>query len=223
MENDNPTAQGSDPAAPEGAGEISQSQVSGIEKRMGELTARWKSAAEESAAKDAQIAQLVQALASREERVAQPEVQMDIDPDDRRKMESVISPAMKRLEQQYAQLERRLQTQQVQHVVSKVKDPRVAQRALQLEAQWAQRGLPGWTAEDAVRYAAGEIALADQEAGGQAALERDRFNRGGSPVLAGHANPPAPRNQNTRPANLESKSLEEQIAFYEKSIGDEPF
>lgn len=231
MEVDNdPNAQGTQAGELPNSGEGQQAQVNGVEKRIAELVGRAKAAEEQAnraaqvaADKDSQIAELVRAVTAQQAGQLQQVPADDLDPEMRKQFERFNAPVMSRLEQTIARLEAQLGQQQVRSVAASVGDPRIEARAQQLMDLWQQKRLSGWTPEDAVRYAAGEIALAERSAASKTRDEKGRFNAGASGNLSGGSALPAATPSTTRPADLDRQSVDKQIAFYEKSLDGKTF
>lgn len=228
----NPNAQGTDQQvagesnAAEGAG--SQAAGSGIQKRIDELVGKGKAEAErfaqESAAKDAQIAELVRAVAAQsQQRQTAPDPADDLDPEERRKFERLLAPMQAEFKQTLARIEAQASQQRVRAVAAQVGDPRIEARAEQLMGIWQRAGHTGWVPEDAVRYAAGEIALAERSDATKARDERGRFNAAGSGNLNGGASNPNLGGNTQQPKDLDSLPLDQQIAEYEKRLKGKGF
>lgn len=194
-------------------------EVTGVEKRINELVARQKeyeaNAVQTIATKDQQIAQLLAAVASRAAPVDVSDPLADIAPEDRERVEKIVNhslaPKLNKLEATIAALTQKLGAQEVQ-VQFQGEDPAVLAKAKELMGNWRQSGHTGWTPQDAITYAKGQLLSKTQTAG--------------SGMLTGHGNQPPvvqAAKKVTRPADFENLSYEEQADFLERELGDEPF
>jgi hypothetical protein len=148
----------------------------------------------------------------------------DMDPDEavrlRRITEALTRPLMQKVGQLEGQLARNTGQQRFQQLAQHVGDPAVLQRAEELKAAWEKRGLHGWTEEDAFKYAAGELAVADKLKAAPARNERDQFNYMGAPITAQGGSRGAPP---TRRVDVESLPLDQQIEYWEKELDGKTF
>lgn len=160
-----------------------QAQVNeGIQKRIDELTARYYKAERErdrvQGERDAQAAQMQELVAAlaRQNQPPTPDPLADVHPDDKRRVEAIVSPFVKRQEEILRKLEEAHRMQQTERIAQRIGDPRVAELSSKLIGEWSRRNLSGWTEQDAVIHAAGLIALQDREQA-KGAADRDAKGR----------------------------------------------
>lgn len=141
----------------------------GIQKRIDELTARYHRAERDrdrvQAERDAQASQMQELMLAftRQQQPQTPDPLSEIHPDDKRRVEAIVSPFVKRQEEVLRRLEESHRMQQVERIASQIGDQRVADLAMKLQGEWTKRNLSGWTEQDAVIHAAGLVALQDRE------------------------------------------------------------
>lgn len=231
-ENENPPAQGQQTPAENGdtsnAGENQQAkQFEGFEKRINELTARFRGAEEVIAQKDAQLSEMVRTMsemAMRQQQPVQAEPPVEIDPEERRKLEAILTPYQRRMEQMMANLEQQVAVREVQTVASQYGDDRLQNRAVQLMESWRKQGFSGWQPRDAVRYAAGELYEAEKLKAAQGQGEQQRFNQLSNNVITGQSAPPAPIASNgALPANFDSLPNDKQLEILERRLAGKTF
>ena len=241
-ENSNPIAQGQQAEAGDSAPQGNQDAPKqgsnpgdGIQKRIDELTARFHEERRAAQAKDQQIAELVRALAERSSQPAQQQAAdpfEGFEPEERQKFAAVLNPLQERLRQYEAYLpkvqamEARLAEMQFKSAASQMGfDEGVQQRAMQLMQTWRNKGYTGWNPEDALTFAAGQLAMEDRQRNQTSRDERGRFNGGSQSLVGGHAAPtsPNPRQPDAVPADLESWDPAKQAEFWEKRLGNKGF
>ena len=228
-ENAIPVAQGPE-AGQDTPGEQSTEQESsnpavptGFQARINELTAARREAERRVSEQEKQIAELVRLASANVQRApVEPKLpELEIDPDQQKILDAYraryVNPEIEGLKQTIKNLTAQFGSARAQEAAeTMVGDPEVAQRASQLIQGWQQAGLQGWTAEDAVKYAAGEKAIADLNRTRQAKGARQQFNGQGTPVVTGHSTGQPPNPVGTLPANFDSLPVEKQLEILEK-------
>jgi len=232
-ETTDPTAQGQQTPADNGdnssagEGQQAQQQFAGFEKRINELTAKFRGAEESIAQKDAQLSEMVRTvseLAMRQQAPVAAEPPVEIDPEERRRLEAILTPYQKRMEQMMANLESQVAVREVQTVAAQFGDERLQSRALQLMDAWKKQGFTGWQPRDAVRYAAGELYEADKLKSASGQNEQQRFNQLGNNMLTGQSAPPASIASNgALPTNFDSLPNDKQLEILERRLQGKTF
>lgn len=225
-----PAAQGQPPAA-EGAGNTSQEQGAnqapgqheGFQKRIDQLTAERRAAEQREEMLRAQLAELTNSVIQRAQQAEAPQTPpVEITPEEKAKYDYVTAPLQRQLEELKQQNAAQLGQLRFQQAIAG-KDPRVVQRAQQLLAAWQKDpSKGGWTPEDALVYASGELGIPIVQQ--QPRDERGRFNGGGG-MLTQHS--PAPivnGNQNAgQEPDWNTTSPEKLAEFYEKRLAGKVF
>ncbi len=219
-ENGNPIAQGqeTEPETPE--------KPSGIEARINELTAKFREAeralnerSNQVAERDAQIATLLTTLAAGRQEPVQTQ-QVDIDPDEQRKFDALMSPRMLQMQRQLERLEQELSASQFRQVATGV-EPEVAKRAQELMGAWKRNGYSGWTPEDAVTYAQGELLRKQKSVAQTANQQRQEFNTLSHGVTSQQNSPPPAQARSVKiPKNIDQLPANKQAEIYEQELGD---
>jgi len=227
MDANNPNAQGTEQAAV--PPQQTPSVPEGIQKRFDELTANWRQteaklqereqAFQQLQQHNAELVSLVATLAPKATEPQAPAV--DIDPDEKRKVEAVLSPQLKAMEQRLAALQAQLAESRFQQVAAQ-EDPRVVAEAQKLLQVWQRNGYSGWTQEDAIVYARGKLAASDRQTKAQNTSALQSFNQLGQPLVAGSAPPPvmppAPE-ELPDPTNVPLSDLNDYLAKLTKRMG----
>ena len=197
-----------EPVAPSGTSDSAGAATPGVQKRIDELTAQKKQFEEALAAEKAEKERLLLAMVEAQ-RLAMtapppqaPEAPKAIplpegmDPAYadyfRSLVESKVADAVKQTEARLAPALRENTFTVAQMEIEQASnglDPAIKQRAHQLYADWQRRGLQGFRPADAVRYAAGELAL-DPTRRQQGRDALGRFNKDTGMPLGGAAQPP---------------------------------
>lgn len=198
-------------------------QPNGVEQRINELVGKYKALEDNYSKVSEQNSMLLGTLAELATKSSAPasQTQVQIDPEEAARVRAVLAPELQRLESMNAQLLARLGQQEFQAATTG-EDPRVVARAKELEGQWRAARLTGWKPTDAITYARGEVAGADQLAQRQAQASRQQF-QSSNPVLQGGNAQPVVAQMDTVPADLGQWSIDKQVAFWEKRSGDRPF
>lgn len=208
-------------------------QGEGIQKRINELTAKLY---EQQARADAYAAQLAQqaALQVQQPQVATPQVDEveaalsgldQINPEVGQTMKAVLKSIQAKTEAQVKALQAQFQAQadvgKVTSVATQfgVQDPAIVRRAQELIASWRSNGLQ-FGADDALRFAAGELALQPK----QQPRQTDGRYAPVDAVMTSPGAPPAPRSaKRSLPNNFSSLSPEKQIELLDANgVGDIP-
>lgn len=227
-----PTAQGTSeavipPTDQQAQGAPATQQFEGIQKRIDELTAKFRGEQEANQHLLAQNQELMRTIAQiAEKNIAatyEAAPQVEVDPEDRRKVEAVFTPYMRKLESMVQQLSSQVASSQVASV-AQGEDPRVVQRAQELMRGWRSAGKQGWEPQDAVIYARGEVATLDATKAAKARDERGRF-AGQAPPLQGTGAPPPITQPQTGalPANFDSLDIDRQLDLLEKRLEGKTF
>lgn len=220
----------------EQGGDVRADAVSGTQKRIDELTARFYRAQEEAAKKDEYIQQLVQQVADMANRPApqmqnQPdpyEAPADLDPSAARYMQQMMRQFENKLNQAVSQLGATVHRNEAAQAASRFSEKLglkdngwVAERAASLAAGWKQAGLP-FRPEDAARFAMGEFV--ERQAANPTRDDLGRFMpraapQAGQPAPAATTAPARP----SRPANFDRLSPEQQLLILEREgVGNLP-
>lgn len=182
----------------------------GIQKRIDELTARYhdseRRASEALLVKEQQISELVSALSSRQ--APEPDYAAEVDINDRRKVEAIVSPQVKRLEETVRRMEEAMSQQRFHQAAQQYGDDRITSLAQNIQQEWRKRGFngPQWTPEVALVHAAGLLHLEEKQKGSKDTRDnRGRFASPQPPVLTNHAAAPssAPRQSDALPADID--------------------
>lgn len=188
-----PSAQEQAPAAVQ-PGDANQTQevapqgAPGAEARIGELTAKFREQErinEELRQQNAQFQQLM--LQQAAQAFKQPEPQVEVDPDQRKQVEAVISPQLRQLQAQLAQMRTAQTALNIQQVAAyRGIPPQIAQEAIKIHAQLSAAGVP-LNEEDALRFAAGNAYLTQLPQ--QRATQQQRAAMNDAASRAGGGNP----------------------------------
>jgi hypothetical protein len=200
-----------------------QADNSGIQKRIDELTAKYRQAEDALRQRDAQNQELMMALMTQRAAPAAAEPPPEFDPEEKRKLDYVTAPLMQRMEQMQKQFERQMGAVQLQQTTQRVGDPEVAREAQALYQKWqGNPDVKGFNAEDAVIYAAGKKALAAQlAANANAALQN--FNNGAPPPMFNGRQPPSAPVEAAVPADIDTWDNDKQAAYWEKQLAGKAF
>lgn len=229
----NPSAQGEPTAAPTpGSQDVNPNRNEGIEKRIAELVAgqhEWQRRFEEERNQREQAQQMLatvfqQQQAQFQQQRPDPYAGIEVEPEERQKVEAVMNPFLQRMADQQRQMEAMLARQRARSYAERVvnNDPRVADLAERFVAEWSQKGYTGWAPEDATRYALG--VLTEQERVKNAGQRPAPQNQpvAPPPLLTQNAPPPVPEYRARRPANFDQLPAEKQMAILEQEVGDLP-
>lgn len=213
-----PIAQGQQTAAETPETVVQDQQPNGVEKRIAELVAAQHEWQRKFQAQEEQNQQLMSLLLQQQQQGprAQPQdpyAGVELDPDDRKKIEAVISPQLKQLQEMQRQMQFQFELAQVQQAASVYGDPRITELSVRLLQDWRQKGFSGWTPADAVDHAMGLLAK----------TERAKRTGQGAPAEI----PPSVVTQQSLPAtmrqpagrlssNFDNLSTDQQIALLEK-------
>ena len=204
-----------------------QDPFAGIQSRIDQLTAKYHESEARVQAKDEQINNLVQQLIARQSTPAEqdPYAGIEVDPQQRELLDRVLNNKLSKFEQiiqrQDAMLRGMAAASQVEAAVAgKQVAPEVVAKAKQLVQAWNQSGLQGWKPEDALIYAAGQLAL---NGGQQPRNAQGQFT--GQSVLGPSVVPSGvPNQQRSSSAPLDfNKPLDKQIDDLANRLGDNPF
>lgn len=224
-ENGNPIAQGPEAGAAQPDNK-SENALPGVQARIDELTAKFRQAEDQLAAKDAQITAILASIASGQgsrnaaQEPAQPPV--EIDPDEQKKLDYLLAQRMGPLQAMIERLERTQVAQQFQQYEQQV-PPEVLKRSQELQLAWARSGKQGWVPQDALTYAYGEYNLKAAQTG-QARQAQHQYNQAASNVTMQSSAPPASQASQSRlPKNIDSLPLQQRLALYEQHAADLPW
>lgn len=227
-----PNAQGQQAEAetPDVEGQSNESagspQNDGFQRRIDQLVGSKKQTEEQLAqeraqaqAKESEYLRVIAQLSAQvPQAIRDAEPQVEVDPEERKRIEAVFGPRLKAMESYLAQVEAQTAVQQVrQQAQAQYGDPAIADEAAKLIATWKQKGFTGWTPDDALIYAAGRKAVADQMLKAKSRDARGRFNSTADQPLTGNAAPPAPPSL-AYPADFERRPLADQIKIIEKRL-----
>jgi hypothetical protein len=226
----NPSAQGQQPDAG-GTGNPSQdasgqpgavAPESGIQKRFDELTAQRREAERQAEHYRLQNEQLLQTVLQRANQPAEPaEPPVEISPDERAKLDYLMAPMRKQVEDLNRRHASEISAIKFQTAIQG-QPPQVQERARALFSAW--QGDPskgGWTPQDAVIYARGELGVPSGQAG-PVRDERGRFN-GGATQLHQHAIPSSGNQTPAAEPDWDTTPPEKLQEFYAKRLGDKSF
>lgn len=150
-----------------------QPQQPGVQRRIGELTAKRKNAEELLADREAKLEESnrrlheMSMLLARQavvpqaprvptaEELEEQKLIAEMDPALKRAVQNIVRSAVGEVQAQFAPIAGAVQEMRVQQTASKYTDA-VVNRARALAANWQATGKSGWNIEDAYRYAAGE-------------------------------------------------------------------
>ncbi len=212
-------------ATPEG-------QQAGLQKRFDELTAQKYAAERALAEQQGQFNQLMAAVTAQQlqaQQAQQPRI--EIDPEEVRRVEAVIGPQLKQMQQMMGQLQETLQMQQLHtsapaYVPQQIaQNPEVIARAQTLLRGWRANNVPA-TPQDAMMHASAEF-LFKQQGNPQANRQAvQTFNAGGSAPLSNAAPASsAPRQVATQrlpDEQVKRLSPDAQVRYWERIVGDSP-
>lgn len=192
------------------------SEVNGVEKRINELTAqrydeqRKREAAE--AREQAYLAQIADLMGRQQAAAPAPEVQ--VDPEQKRQFDAMMSPYLKQIEATLGRLEKVQAISQIRQAGTNVPEP-VQRKAEEITERYARQGYK-IEAEMALDLAAGQYfrQVQAEQAAGKAASQR--FNGSGVPMLTGQSLPNAGSTQPQKP-DLDKMSLKERMAYWESA------
>ncbi len=192
-----------------------EQRKSGAEARIDELVAKFHEQSRISEQLLATIAEQQATIAALQSRTAQTQEReevLDIDPDEARRLHYIVEKATAPLKQEIQALRGHMvqaasstQMAEVQAQLQKLNNPAVSRRVEELIAKWRRDGTFGSVATpiDALKIAAGELALGQLGPVMQSRDERGRFNSLGAPTLPGHAGgTPAPRRGTLQPEDV---------------------
>lgn len=204
--------------------EENQQQMIPIE-RYQQLESRVNQMMEQNQRLMAQQTELLAQIAAQKVQTAsnEPDPLEDMDPDEIRRQQALIQrymdPLAKKLDQLAGIVGQTVTMSRFEQAKKAVADPEVVQRAEHFLKSWSKDpSKGGWTAEDAVIYAAGEKALKQAMSRNPAINERNQFNTLGAPIVSQPGGKGAPGKR----VNVDDLPIDEQIAYYEKEIGDLP-
>jgi hypothetical protein len=195
----------------------------GFQARINEVVAEKHEYRRRAEQLEQQVMQLMATVATQQQR-PEPEVEFN-DPDAAKAFNAMQQRMAAQLEQMQRKFDAQLQQVQFQQVGQQFApnvDPVVQQRAAQIWQTWQQRGLQGYTPEDAFIYAQGEHAM---KAGrqGVANQQLQAFNRGASVTPTYAPPPPVAPPVNSVPADIDEWDADKQLAFYEKRLNGKKF
>lgn len=224
-----PGAQGPEggQAVPQGTNPQPEGQNPGIQHRIDQLTARYHEAERRNAELQGRFEAQQQMMLQQMQQAQQPQPRDPFEhlPEDYRDAARAAAQAAERqaaariqqLEQRYGQ---QLAAMQLQNAIQG-QPPQVAQMAQQLYANWQRAGHTGWTPQDAVIYARGQLGIPAQ----QAAVPTpppDPFG-GSFTHLPQSAPPPPPARPGAPnaapPPDIESDPVAA-AAYYEQKLGN---
>lgn len=227
-----PPAQGEQPAA-----QVPEQQTSnpvrmeGVEKRIAELVAgqhEWQRRFEEERSQREQVQQMLATVVQQQQAQFQrqqpdPYAGVEIEPEERQKVEAVVNPYLRQMAEQQKQMEALIARQRARSYAERVvNDPKVADLAERFVAEWSQKGYTGWAPEDATRYALGVLTEQErQKNAGQRQVTQNQQTVP-PPLLTQNAPPPIADYRSRRPANFEQLSADKQMAILEQEVGDLP-
>lgn len=213
-----PTAQGQS-AGTESPNQ-GQSVSPGVQARIDELTARLRETERAAKEKDDQMMALLQTMAVQQPVIPAAQTpQIDIDPEEQRKLDAILGPKFKALEQQLAGFNQFISQTQFQQAAASVPAD-VQAEANKLYAQWQREGKTGWVPGDAVLVAEAIVMKRKGSTAQTATQQRQEFNQQQQAVSTQTA--PASNVQRGIPADIDKRPLAEQIDIYGKELGDIP-
>lgn len=176
--------------------------VSGLQKRMDELTARWHEAERRGndavAVKDAQISELVSALAARESHL-QVDPLAEVPRESQNTVRAIVSPQIQQLEAKMRRLEADYAEQQFKYAALEAGDERVSQVAKSVWADWKKHNIPNVTSEDAILFAEGIVARQERVT----KVKGKSSSSGDNDTIMRHAAPPpTTQKKSDVPANI---------------------
>lgn len=204
-----------------------ESQPSGVEKRIAELTAKIHERDREY--KDLQK-QFVEVVGRQ---IQQPQKQepvedefADVDPVVKKMIAQVAAGVRAEIRRETAQQTARLVVDDVAALLNDagIDDPATHKIAKELTIAWKKQGLE-FNPADVARFAIGEAAITGGGIPRQPQMQQQQAApaRRAPTTIGGGSRPAATQRQVSRPANLEDLSPEEQIAYYQKAgVGDLP-
>jgi len=206
-----PTNQGQAPQA------LPADVLNGFQARINEVTQQVYSLREVNQQKDAQISELLAALAAGRQSQSEP---VEVDPEQRRAVEAVVSPLQKQLQE----MQNMLLQSQLQQVTAGL-DPEVATLANQLMANWRSSGKQGWVPQDAVVYATGVVTTKRMQNARTQQAQQQNFNAGARDLVTSHRMPtsvpqPAASGGTVDP---DSMSIDEQINYWAQALDGKTF
>lgn len=226
---------------PQAEGEIQPEQptqtpapdaIAGIQQRFDQITAKLyeKDARIEELARTNQ--ELMQAMLQRQP-AAPTEPAIEIDPEERRRIESLVNPEVAAVKRQMQQMQQQMAVQSAQYegqaAAAQAGYPELGPQVGQFLGNLRARFGSVATAEDAINAVLGAAAAKQRKLGQQAQHERQDFNTLGADAI-GYRAPPAPSpaagapKRKARPANFDDLSPGEQIAILEaEGIADTHF
>lgn len=221
-----PTAQGQQAPAETASAE---NQVSpGVQARFDELTKRVHEAERLAQEKGQEVQQLVASLAevmaSNARAQHQPqEPEVEIDDTEMKKIQRVVGPMVQALGAKLDALAGSVGQRQWQEAASQ-EDPAVVALAQKRMAEWRKAGYTGWREEDAITFAAGEIARKQRQEAMASQRARSGMNGAAGHVLthqSGHAQ--AVPADNELPANFDALPPSKQLEILEKRLEGKTF
>ena len=212
------------------AGEVQapvESENNGVQKRINELTKKFRDQERVSETLRMQNQELMQTLtqtvAQMSQNVKPVEPAFEMDTDEKKKFDYLLSPLQKQLAQLQAQLNVNSAHQEIQGVASEKNPPEVMSMAKTLLEDWRRKGIPG-TAQDAVTYAMGRYVLSKGDEEQVVATQRQSFNKGAATVQTGQGGSSARGvSKDLSDAQVEQLSPKDQAAYFSSRLGDQEF
>lgn len=170
-----------------------------------------------------QLAELTNSVIQRAQQAEVPQTPpVEITPEEKAKLDYMMAPLQQKLHQLEQQNATQLGQIRFQQAIQG-KDPRVVQRAQQLLGIWAKDpSKGGWTPEDALVYASGELGIPIVQP--QTRDERGRFNGGGGMITQHSPAPIVNGNPNAgQEPDWNATSPEKLVEFYEKRLAGKTF
>lgn len=196
----------------------------GIQQRINELTGRFHDAQRRADDMARQNQELMQLVAQSVQGGGQREAQVEIDPEEKRRYEAYTAPLMKEFRAFAASMQGQLGQQKFQQASQAETDPRVRARAAELLNNWQRDpSKGGWTPDDALTFARGEVAGQDRQRNGQVRNARGQFNANGQPLDGNSGRHTEFREETPLPQDFESKSMDEKLAILEKRLEGKAF
>ena len=191
-------------------------------ERIDQLTQQLYELREQTAQKDSQMMELMARIAMGQQQPP-PQEQFEIDPDQRKLVQAVVSPELQAVEQRQSRIEQMLQQMMFQQQLAQVQDPEVQKLATGYMQAWVQQGKSGWVPQDAVTYALGVVAQKRMAGVNTAQAQRAQANAAVAPPVTAHRAPP-PTTRPAAPTSLDFDNLTaEQIAALEADIDGQTF
>lgn len=198
----------------------------GAEARIQELVAQMHETRRQAEAVQEQNRQLMLAMMQNQQtaqRPPDPYAGVEVDPDDRRRVEAVMAPMIRQMQETQRQMAEQVSRNQArQHAERAYGSPIVADLADKFAGEWQRKGLTGWTPEDAATYALGVAVDMERRKGGKggATPPAPNFTAPKSPPLITQSS--APSAPSRRPHNFDQLPEAKQLQILEDEIGDLP-